>query len=199
MTKIKETCLYILFGTILSCFLCLVMAFLLITKPIEADLKERIKNRNEAESVLQLQKMPENPVYVYYDIPLSQEMQEYIQILCRHYELDHKLVLAVIWHESNFEENAKSETNDYGLMQVNAIHMQVQDLTEKDLLDPYKNVKTGISLLSDAFQVTTDPEKALMVYHFGERGARKLWDDNKMTSAYSKAVLKCLDDLKKVN
>lgn len=84
-------------------------------------------------------------------------------------------------------------------MQVNAIHMQAQDLTEDDLLDPYKNVKTGISLLSDAFQVTTDTEKALMVYHFGERGARKLWDDNKMSSAYSKAVLKCLDDLKKVN
>jgi hypothetical protein len=56
-----------------------------------------------------------------YNIELSEELQEYTYAMCLNYGIvDHyELVLAMMWHESNFTPDVISRTNDYGIMQIN--------------------------------------------------------------------------------
>ena len=59
------------------------------------------------------------PVTVYFDVPLSKELQDYIRNLCDEYGIPIELVIAIIDVESTFRANVVSKTNDYGLMQIN--------------------------------------------------------------------------------
>jgi len=57
--------------------------------------------------------------YVYYDIPLNINEQEYMQDLCNQNDLSYELVLAVVELESGYNKNLLSPTNDGGLFQIN--------------------------------------------------------------------------------
>lgn len=63
--------------------------------------------------------------------------------------LDPHLVVAVIYVESRFRKNAKSRTNDYGLMQlhVSATTRPRYFGRERKLLDPRHNIRLGIRAL----------------------------------------------------
>jgi len=58
--------------------------------------------------------------YIYYNVPLSEYQQNYVQNLCEKYDLSYELVLAVMKVESNFDINAISDTgSSQGIMQIN--------------------------------------------------------------------------------
>ena len=123
-----------------------------------------------------------------YDIPLDTELQNYTYDLCVEYSIEeyYPLMLAVMWHESNFNEKAVSETNDYGLMQINKINHKW--LSEKfgitDFLDAKQNIKAGVYMLSTYLLKYEDIDKALMAYNLGETGARRCWSAGKYTTKY---------------
>jgi hypothetical protein len=48
-----------------------------------------------------------------YKINLSKELQIYTYQICMKYNVDYKLALAIMKHESNFNPNVISKTNDY--------------------------------------------------------------------------------------
>jgi soluble lytic murein transglycosylase-like protein len=129
---------------------------------------------------------------VYYDVPLSHELQDYIKELCDEYDVPMDLVIAIIEQESTFRSSVISESNDYGLMQINVInhdHM-AKELGITDFLDPFQNVLCGIHMISDHLADTDgNIELALMMYNRGEAGAKKLWDRGIYSISYSRSIL----------
>lgn len=90
--------------------------------------------------------------YPEYDIPLEDDLQEYIWNLANEYEISYEMVLAVINAESSFRTDVVSRTNDYGLMQINSKYMDYHaanaGIDNFDPFNPYQNVKVGIHLLA---------------------------------------------------
>lgn len=139
------------------------------------------------------------PVTVYFDIPLSKELQDYIRNLCDEYGVPIELVIAIIDVESTFRADVVSKTNDYGLMQINKCNHEW--LTDKlgvtDFLDPYQNINSGVHILSGHLEVTNgDIELALMRYNNGATGAKKLWDKGIYSTAYTQKIMKAYESYK---
>lgn len=122
-----------------------------------------------------------NGEFVYSDqIPLSYDLQKYTYSQCVQYGLEYELVLAIMWRESRFVEDAvninSDGTQDSGIMQINDINKSW--LLEKygidDLMDPYQNIRAGTAMLGN-FSKKYGERAALMAYQYGETGmAEKL-------------------------
>lgn len=129
----------------------------------------------------------------YLDVPLDEDLQDYIWSLCCAYGIEdtYELVYAVIRRESNFNAECISSTNDYGLMQINVCnHAWLSStLGIVDFLDPYENVHAGIYTLSSLIHRYGNLTDALMAYNMGAGGASKLWSRGVHTTTYTKGVL----------
>jgi soluble lytic murein transglycosylase-like protein len=139
------------------------------------------------------------PVTVYFDVPLSKELQDYIRNLCDEYGVPIELVIAVIDVESTFRADVVSETNDYGLMQINKCNHEwlTENLGVTDFLDPYQNINSGVHILSGHLEVTNgDIELALMRYNNGATGAKKLWDKGIYSTAYTQKIMTAYESYK---
>lgn len=133
----------------------------------------------------------------YYDIPLDENLQDYIRKECQEANIDMELVLAVIQVESNFDSNVVSETNDYGLMQINKVnHESLQKkLSIYDFLDPYDSVRAGIYMLSKLDWCENDIQR-LMCYNMGVSGAKRAWRKGIQETEYTKKVLEAKKEMK---
>lgn len=129
----------------------------------------------------------------YFDVPLDEDLQDYIWSLCCDYGISDKyeLVYALIKKESSFHADSISSTDDYGLMQINVSnHAWLSErLGVTDFLDPYQNVHSGIYMIASLLHKynTTD---ALMVYNMGSRGAAPLWECGIHSTSYTRTVMK---------
>lgn len=125
----------------------------------------------------------------YYNINLSQDLQEYTFIQCIKYDVDPVLALAVMKTESGFNANAVSETNDYGIMQINACnHQWLSDaFGDIDLLNAKDNIKCGVYMLSKIKYPTR--EHKLMIYNMGSVQAKSLWEKGTYTTDYTEKVI----------
>ncbi len=140
------------------------------------------------------------PTKVYYDCPLSKDLQDYIRTLCEENDVPMDLVIAQIQIESQYKADCISGTNDYGLMQINKINHDW--LSEKygitDFLDPYQNVLCGIKILSGHLKNCGNIDKALMSYNLGTAGAEKLWKQGIHTTKYVQKIKSVMADVEKV-
>ena len=131
----------------------------------------------------------EAPVY---DIPLDAGLQKYTFDTCVEYGIEkhYELVLAIMWRESNFDTNAVSSTNDYGIMQINACNHKAlkKKLKFVDIMEPENNIEAGIYLISSMLK-KYDRHEALMAYNMGEAGARRQWRRGNYTSRYSRDII----------
>lgn len=131
----------------------------------------------------------EAPVY---DIPLDAGLQKYTFDKCVEYGIEkhYELVLAIMWRESNFDTNAVSSTNDYGIMQINACNHKAlkKKLKFVDIMEPENNIEAGIYLISRMLK-KYDRHEALMAYNMGEAGARRQWRRGNYTSRYSRDII----------
>ena len=132
-----------------------------------------------------------------YNIPLADDLQLYTYNLCEEYgiTLHYPLVLAVMGHESRYDEKVISRTNDYGLMQINKVnHNWLREkLSITDFLDAKQNIHAGVYMLSTYLNKYDTVNEALMAYNMGEGGARKQWAAGKYSTAYTTKVLSVLD------
>ena len=137
---------------------------------------------------------PEGPLY---DVPLSEELQRYTYKLCQEYHVDYELVLAVMSLESNFDPDIISDTNDYGLMQINRCnHTWLKNtLGITNILDPQDNIHAGVYMLSLYVNKYETVNEALMAYNMGEHGAARHWNAGTYTSPY---VVRVLEKLKSI-
>lgn len=122
---------------------------------------------------------------------LSHGLQEYIYELCAEEHVPMSLIIAMIDHESRFNPEAISRTNDYGLMQINEVNHE--SLEERyrcaDMFNPYQNVFCGIKVIGSYIETYGDYTKALMAYNMGNYGARKAWDNGITSTAYTDLIL----------
>ena len=68
------------------------------------------------------EELPEAVEISYYDVPLSHSLQDFIYEMCAEEHVPMSLIIAMIDHESKFNPEAVSATNDYGLMQINEVN-----------------------------------------------------------------------------
>lgn len=140
------------------------------------------------------------PATQLYNIPLSEEMQQYIYNKCAEYGIvdNYELVLAMIWNESNFNANAISSTDDYGLMQINKCNHKwlSKKLGINNFLDPKQNVDAGIYMLSGVLHKYGNVDLALMAYNRGEASAESLWKKGVRTNNYTRNTQVKLDGIK---
>ena len=134
---------------------------------------------------------PVDSVESYYDCPLSCDLQDYIRILCEKNDIPMSLIIALIDVESSFRPNVVSETNDYGLMQINiGNHTWLyENYGITDIFDPYQNIFSGITLLSEKYDGVQSLNKSLMVYNLGIGKAKQLWAQGVYETSYTKKVL----------
>lgn len=144
---------------------------------------------------------PTEPVQTktkYYDVPLSNDLQDYIFQLCERYDIDPALIIAMIKQESNYNPNCVGDGGDsLGLMQIQAKwHQKRMDrLGCPNLKDPYQNVTVGIDFLVELYGRGKPTQWVLMAYNGGEAYANRNWN-NGVTSSYAKSVLNIRDNLK---
>lgn len=135
--------------------------------------------------------------FVPLDVPMDEDLQEFIFYLSQAYEMDFTFVMALIQQESNYNPDVISKTNDYGLMQINEInHPYLQEqLGITDFTEPYGNVRAGMFILRKLFEKYETPAKVLMAYNMGEGGASYLWGQGVFEINYSKSVLQIQQEM----
>src|SRR4051812_38991367 len=89
------------------------------------------------------------------------------------YGIDPDLVHAVIKHESNYNPNVIGLVGEIGLMQIRP---EYSKLTVKDLFNPCKNIKEGVSILKRALQNCKHQADNtwIICYNLGVTGAEKI-------------------------
>lgn len=138
----------------------------------------------------------------YYDVPLSDELQDHIAITCEKYHIDPAIVTAMIYQESTYRTHLLGDGGkSYGLMQVQKRwHAErMESLGVTDLFDPFQNVTVGIDILAGHIEAYDDNvEMALVAYNMGTTGAKKnCFSKGVYSSKYSRAVLEKAENLRK--
>ena len=137
-----------------------------------------------------------------FDIPLSDSLQRYIYEVCADEGVPVTLVLAMIEHESRFNPEVVSSTDDYGLMQINEVNHEwlEEDFRCADMLNPYQNVFCGIKIIAKYIEKYEDDYgKALMAYNMGDYGARKAWQNGVTSTNYSTSILELMQKYEEVS
>ena len=125
------------------------------------------------------------------DCDLDKETQEFVYYLCKGYDIDFTLVMAIMQAESSFRPELISKTGDYGLMQINKENHEwiTKTIGVTNYLDPKENVRAGCFIIRKLFEKYQKSEMVLMAYHFGEHGAKTLWNEGVYECKYSQTVM----------
>lgn len=103
--------------------------------------------------------------------------EEIVSLYAEEYNVDENLIYAVIKAESNFDENAVSNKNALGLMQI--MEDTAKDIAKKnnikvdennarqDILDINNNINIGTKYLSTLLEKYQNTELALAAYNAG--------------------------------
>ena len=103
--------------------------------------------------------------------------EEAVLIYSEEYDVDKNLILALIKAESNFDEDAISNRNAIGLMQLmeetakdvanrNGIELDDENIKE-ELRDVYKNIEIGTAYIASLLEQYENTEVALAAYNAG--------------------------------
>jgi len=128
-------------------------------------------------------------------------LQRYIYEICADENVPVTLVYAMIEHESQFNPEIVSKTDDYGLMQINEVnHTWLnEEYRCADMLDPYQNVFCGVKIIGEYVnRYDGDLTKALMAYNMGDYGARKAWENGVKEITYSNTILGLMQNYEEV-
>ena len=134
-----------------------------------------------------------------YQSNLPVEYQDYLWELCKQYDVTehYELFIAQMYRETTFRPSLISDTNDYGIMQINICNHDWlrEKLGITDFLDPYQNMKCGIHIMSGYLHKYDDVQKALVCYNMGESKVKK----GIYSSRYSREIVELLDCLVEID
>lgn len=142
----------------------------------------------------------EEPKRTYYDVPLTEDLQDIIIDVSDKRGVDPALVLAVIEKESAYNPDASGDNGrSQGLMQIwrNVHKKRMKKLGAVNLYDPRDNVIVGVDILAEKLEKYEDAEKALIAYNAGDAGAKRhYFSKGVFSNSYSQAVLKIAKEIK---
>lgn len=150
---------------ILVCFVVLVLCIIGITENVMAisDLRkvnaEMDTPKAKVETVIVESPVVVEPETVYFDVPLSHEVQDTIFAECEKYGISPAVIVAMIEQESKCTVDAIGDDGrSVGLMQIQIKwHKQrMVDLGCENLLDPVQNVKVGVDYLAELKEQNND-------------------------------------------
>lgn len=106
------------------------------------------------------------------DIPLSNELQDYLHTAAEQAGIPYELALAVIKKETNFQNVVGDDGCSVGYMQIQEKwHKErMERLGVSDLNEPYGNFQVGCDFLSELLWRYGEPEDALTAYNSGHPG-----------------------------
>lgn len=145
-----------------------------LSEPPAEDIEIETVVDTETDAVIE---EPAEDGVVYYDVPLSESLQDYIFELCKARGIDPKVVIGMIATESKYYSDAVGDSGrSLGLMQIQPRWHQARmaELNCYDLLNPFENVTVGIDILGDLYDASGSIEWALMAYNGGAGYADKL-------------------------
>ena len=165
------------------------------------EIKMYITNEDIINKIKTANKETTTEKVIYYDIPLSKELQDYTRKICEEYgNVDETLVYALIKQESNFRVKALGDNGrSKGLMQIQEIwHKKRMKKLEVDSLMTAKgNIRVGIDILSEKIDKYDDLGKALTAYNAGDGGAYKYYFSKGIyANDYAKKIIKNKDKFK---
>lgn len=159
------------------------------SKTNSSDKKTNSDEKNDTETKKPAQNT--KPAGTYFDVPLSEDLQDYIFRVCESYDIDPEIIIAVIWKESSYRASVMGDNGKaYGLMQIQPRWHKdrMKRLGVDDLLDPYQNVLVGIDYLAELYHSKGSMKWALMAYNGGPDYATKMTKSGKI-SDYASTVL----------
>jgi soluble lytic murein transglycosylase len=114
------------------------------------------------------------------------------------YNLDYRLILAIMKIESNFKHNAVSSKGARGLLQVKPSHAKyiARDIGivwdgKKTLDEPDKNIKIGVHYFSELLGDFDNINMALHAYNMGPTRLKEIMPEKgKQEKGFSKLVLR---------
>lgn len=129
---------------------------------------------------------------------LAVEYQDYLWEICKKYDVTeyYTLFLAQMWHESRYETDVISKTNDYGLAQINVCnHDWLSDtLGVTDFLNPYQGIECCVYIMSDYLNKYNDVQMALVCYNRGESAVK----NGTYSTSYSRCIINDMNCLVEV-
>lgn len=165
------------------------------------EIKMYITNEDIMNNIKTATKETTTEKVIYYDIPLSKELQDYTRKICEKYgNLDETLVYALIKQESNFRVKALGDNGkSKGLMQIQEIwHKErMKKLGVDSLMTAKGNIRVGVDILSEKIDKYNDLGKALTAYNAGDGGAYKYYFSKGIyANDYAKKIIKNKDKFK---
>ena len=165
------------------------------------EIKMYITNEDIINNIKTANKETTTEKVIYYDIPLSKELQDYTRKICEEYgNVDETLVYALIKQESNFRVKALGDNGkSKGLMQIQEIwHKErMKKLGVDSLMTAKGNIRVGIDILSEKIDKYDDLGKALTAYNAGDGGAYKYYFSKGIyANDYAKKIIKNKDKFK---
>ena len=143
---------------------------------------------------------PEEQERTYYDVPLTEDLQDIIVDISEKRGVDPALVLAILEKDSGYNPDAAGDNGrSQGLMQIwRSFHeKRMEKLGAVNLYDPKDNVLVGIDILAEKLDKYEDVEKALIAYNAGDAGAKKhYFSKGVYSNGYSRAVLKIAEEIR---
>lgn len=127
----------------------------------------------------------------YFDVPLSEDLQNHIFRLCEDKGIDPAIIVAMCYRESTYNANKIGDNGQaFGLMQIwprwHYLRMLKLDCT--NLLDPFQNVTVGVDYLCEQLnRYDGDMAKALTAYNRGSYSGT--------VTAYARNVLETAEGL----
>lgn len=109
-------------------------------------------------------------VPMFYDVPLSEELQLHIMAECDKHNIAPEIVIAMIEFESRYQADIIGDGGEsFGLMQIQPKWHQwrMDKLGCTNLLDPFQNVTVGIDILAFLIGENADLYWVLMAYNAG--------------------------------
>ena len=141
-----------------------------VTKPVEL---VSCATEEKIEATLEITAMNTK---TYFDVNLSEDLQDHIFEECKKYDIDPAIVVAMIAKESVYNPDAIGDGgNSLGLMQIQPRwhRERMKKLGTTNLFNPYQNVTVGIDLLAELFATGKSTEWVLMAYNGGRSYANE--------------------------
>lgn len=172
----------------------LVPTTLMIVSAGQYDRDMCMNNENEFETVEYLNAVFENEQEqddYFLDSKVPHKYQKIAYDMSIKYDIDFPLLVALIEVESGGKAKVISETDDYGLCQINICnHEWLKDkLNYKDILAPKDNIECGCYMLARYFRVYDRTSEVLMAYNLGGKEANKLIRQGIHETEYSRKIM----------
>lgn len=165
------------------------------TRSLAAVMKDYVepefKVETETETTVDTTEEPKK-ISVFFDVPLSDDLQGHIFELCEEYGVDPAIVFAVIERESSYKENTVGDNGEaFGLMQIQPKwHMErMLKLEVTDLMDPYQNLKVGIDYLAEMYELGDGSTRFMLMAYNGGPDYAEWKMHNQETSEYARDVI----------